>query len=227
MFPHSCRDLFSHLISRDRLAPNLNICHILDIANPLVGRFFAICAIFAIFAKFCQVRQSRQFRRNRHSPREHFCPPNWIARHLAKICHFRENRQNCHFLKGTHLASNWPFAWWRHFTTRTRILQRFAFMCKLRLLLLKPRWDYQIWTWKEKRKGSGLSSKMSPSCKWPIWIASAWRSFAIFAITCFPGHKLLFPLYTLEKDYMEYYIELNETLQTLFCKFPGQIIVVS
>ena len=97
MSPHSYRDLFSHLISRDRLAPNLNICHILDIANPLVGRFFVICAIFAIFAKFCHVRQSRQFRRNRHSPREHFCPPNLIARPLAKICHFRENRQNCHF----------------------------------------------------------------------------------------------------------------------------------
>ena len=114
--------------------------------------------------------------------------------------------------KGTLLASNWPFAWWRHFTTRTRILQRFVFLCKLRLLLLKPRWDYQIWIWKEKRKGCGRSSKIAPSCKWPIWIASPWRSFAIFAITCISGHKLLFPLYTLEKDYgILYWIDRNVT----------------
>ena len=180
MFPHSYRDLFSHLISRDCLAPNLNICHILDIANPLVWRFFAICAIFAIFAKCCHVRQSRQFRRNRHSPREHFCPPNWIARPLAKICHFRQNRRNLPLSKGTLLASNWPFAWWRHFTTRTRILQRFAFLCKLRLLLLKPRWDYQIWIWKEKRKGCGRSSKIAPSCKWPMEIFRHFRHYMHF-----------------------------------------------
>ena len=29
-------------------------------------------------------------------------------------------------------------------TTTARILQRFAFLCKLGLLLLKPHWDYQI-----------------------------------------------------------------------------------
>jgi len=29
------------------------------------------------------------------------------------------------------------------------------------------------------------------------------------------------------KKIMEYYIELTETLQTLFCKFPGQITVVT
>ena len=33
---------------------------------------------------------------------------------------------------------------WRHFTTTTRIFQGFAFVCKLRLLLFKPHWDYQI-----------------------------------------------------------------------------------
>ena len=32
---------------------------------------------------------------------------------------------------------NGPFAWWRHFTTMTRILQGFAFLCKLGLLLFK------------------------------------------------------------------------------------------
>ena len=36
-----------------------------------------------------------------------------------------------------------PFAWWRHFTTMTRILQGFAFLFKLRLLLFKPHWGYQ------------------------------------------------------------------------------------
>ena len=85
-----------------------------------------------------------------------------------------------------------PLVWWRHFTTMTRILQGFAFLCKLRLLLFKPRWDYQIWIWKEKPKDSGHSSKLLPSCKWPIWIVSPWRSFAIFAITYISGHKLLF-----------------------------------
>ena len=39
---------------------------------------------------------------------------------------------------------NRPFAWWRHFTTMTRILQGFAFFCKLGLLLFKPHWGYKI-----------------------------------------------------------------------------------
>ena len=33
---------------------------------------------------------------------------------------------------------NRPFARWRHFTTTTRILQGIAFLCKLRLLFIKP-----------------------------------------------------------------------------------------
>ena len=33
---------------------------------------------------------------------------------------------------------------WRHFATTTRIFQGIAFVCKLRLLLFKPHWDYQI-----------------------------------------------------------------------------------
>ena len=36
------------------------------------------------------------------------------------------------------------FERWRHFTTTTRIIQGFAFLCKLGLLLFKPQWDYQI-----------------------------------------------------------------------------------
>ena len=39
---------------------------------------------------------------------------------------------------------NRSFAWWRHFTTTTRILRVFPFLCKLSPLLFKPRWDYQI-----------------------------------------------------------------------------------
>ena len=42
------------------------------------------------------------------------------------------------------IAANRPFARWRHFTTTTRILQGFAFLFKLQLILLKPRWEYQI-----------------------------------------------------------------------------------
>ena len=38
---------------------------------------------------------------------------------------------------------NRPLARWRHFTA-TRILQGFAFLCKLGLLLFNPRWECQI-----------------------------------------------------------------------------------
>ena len=40
--------------------------------------------------------------------------------------------------------ANRPFAWWRHFTTMTRIVQVFSFLCKLGLLLFKPHCGYQI-----------------------------------------------------------------------------------
>ena len=39
---------------------------------------------------------------------------------------------------------NRPFARWRHFITKTRILQVIAFSCKLGLLLFKLHWDYKI-----------------------------------------------------------------------------------
>jgi len=58
-------------------------------------------------------------------------------------------------------SNNRPFAWWRHFTTMTRILQGFAFLCKLGLLLFKPHLNM-------KRKTKSRSSKMTPSCKWLI-----------------------------------------------------------
>ena len=64
---------------------------------------------------------------------------------------------------------NRPFARWRHLTTKTRILQGFALLCKLGVLLFKPRWDYQTWIWKENSKRIlVIISKMTPSCKWPI-----------------------------------------------------------
>ena len=204
MFPHSCRDLFSHLISRDRLAANLNICHILDIANPL---FCHLCHI----RHFCQILPcSPKSPISQKSPlaKGALLPSKLNRQTSSKNLPFSRKSPKLPLSKGTHLASNRPFAWWRHFTTRTRILQRFAFLCKLRLLLFKPRWDHQIWIWKEKRKGCGRSSKIAPSCKWPIWITSPWRSF----ITCISGHKLLFPLYTLEKDYgILYWIDRNVT----------------
>ena len=42
------------------------------------------------------------------------------------------------------IAPNRPFARWHHFTSTTRILQGFAFLCKLGLSLFKPHWDYKI-----------------------------------------------------------------------------------
>ena len=63
------------------------------------------------------------------------------------------------------------FTRWRHFTTSTRILQGIAFLCKLRLLLSKPHWGYQILKEKydkKKEKDSFLRRKITPSCKWPI-----------------------------------------------------------
>jgi len=49
----------------------------------------------------------------------------------------------------------------------TGILQGFAFLFKLAVLLLKPLWDYQI---KILRKNVKDSGKTTPSCKWPIEI---------------------------------------------------------
>ena len=54
------------------------------------------------------------------------------------------------------------------FTTATRILQGFPFLCKLRLLSVKSRWDYKFKYEKKNEKNSGRRSKMTPSSKWPI-----------------------------------------------------------
>ena len=55
-------------------------------------------------------------------------------------CKYCKNSKNNKFNK----FKNRPFARWRHFTTTTRILQGIAFLSKLRLLFMKPHWDYQI-----------------------------------------------------------------------------------
>ena len=55
----------------------------------------------------------------------------------------REKRDLYRKRKVTTLV-NRPFARWRHFTTTTRILQDFAFLCKLGLWLFKPHRDYKI-----------------------------------------------------------------------------------
>ena len=61
--------------------------------------------------------------------------------------------------------------WWCRFTTTTRILQLFAFLCKLGILLFKPHCDYQIKIWKKKQKEFGVCSKKTLLCKlWPIKI---------------------------------------------------------
>ena len=56
-----------------------------------------------------------------------------------------------------------PFVLWRQFITTTRIVQGFACLYKLRLLLFKPRWDYQFRCEKENEKDHGQSTKMTPN----------------------------------------------------------------
>ena len=52
----------------------------------------------------------------------------------------------------------------------TGILQSFAFLCKLAVLLLKPLWDYKIKILRKNVKDSGRRGKTTQSCKWPIEI---------------------------------------------------------
>ena len=70
-------------------------------------------------------------------------------------------------LQENHKENNRPFARWHHFTTTTRILQDFVFLCLFGLLLFYPHWDYQIQR-TENEMNSGLSSKKTPSFKWPF-----------------------------------------------------------
>jgi len=66
------------------------------------------------------------------------------------------------------ICDNCPFARWRRFTTATRMLQGFAFLCKLGLLLFNPRRISKFKYERKNEKYSGRSGKMTPSCKWPI-----------------------------------------------------------
>ena len=77
--------------------------------------------------------------------------PNWL--NLShRLDYFGERNGTCSEYKTINFKGNRPSAWWRHFTTMTRILQGFAFLCKLELLLFKAHWDYQILNLKEKTK---------------------------------------------------------------------------
>ena len=59
------------------------------------------------------------------------------------------------------------------FTTATRILKGFPFLCKLRHLNLSgiTKFKYE----KKSEKDSGRSSKMTPSCKWPFISFSGYK----------------------------------------------------
>ena len=88
------------------------------------------------------------------------CAENWVKRRPPK-----QSNNTVRINLGPVARANRLFARWRHFTTTTRILQGFALLCKLSLLLFKPRLDYQILIWKKSEKDSGLSSKVTVSCK--------------------------------------------------------------
>ena len=53
-------------------------------------------------------------------------------------------------------------------TIATRILQDFAFLCKLGLLLFKVSGITKLKHERKNLKNSGRSNKMTASCKWPI-----------------------------------------------------------
>ena len=106
--------------------------------------------------------------------------PNWLNSN-HRLDYVGERNGTCSEYKTINFKGNRPSAWWRHFTTMTRILQGFAFLCKLELLLFKAHWNYQILNLKRK-KNSGRSCKMTPSCKWPIWIRTGsfpWPRFSL------------------------------------------------
>ena len=65
-------------------------------------------------------------------------------------------------------SRNRPFARWHHFTTTTRILQGFAFLCKVGRLSFKPPGITKFKYERKNEKDSSCSSKMTPSCKCPI-----------------------------------------------------------
>ena len=97
--------------------------------------------------------------------------PNWLNSN-HRLDYVGERNGTCSEYKTISFKGNRPSAWWRHFTTMTRFLQGFAFLCKLELLLFiksslgLPNFKSE----RQNEKHSGRNSKMTPSCKWPIWI---------------------------------------------------------
>ena len=85
-----------------------------------------------------------------------------------------QNTKNPSNSTGRENCFNRPFARWHQFTTTTRILPGFAFLCKLRLLLLNPNGITKFKYERKNEKDSGGSSKMTPSCKWPIHLFAKW-----------------------------------------------------
>ena len=65
-------------------------------------------------------------------------------------------------------CSNRPFALRHHFTITTRILQDFAFLCKWGLCYSNLTGITKFKYERKNEKDSGRSSKITPSCKWPI-----------------------------------------------------------
>ena len=77
----------------------------------------------------------------------------------------------------------------------TRILQGFAFLYKLGLLLFKPHWGYQIYMYMKGKneKNSGRSSKMTPSCKCPFELFFISFLFTLFSLALNFSYKY-FPI---------------------------------
>ena len=74
---------------------------------------------------------------------------NWLAPNISDFIERNVTGSNpvevLNFLSGFLRNSiNRRYSRWRHFTTATKILQGFAFLCKLGLSLFKPLWDYKF-----------------------------------------------------------------------------------
>ena len=70
------------------------------------------------------------------------------------------------------LDANRPFAWWRHFTTTTRILQFAVFLCKLRPLFFTPQLKKVKTKWillvvvKHRHRENGLLGLLLVKPRW-------------------------------------------------------------
>ena len=86
---------------------------------------------------------------------------------------------------------NGTIAWWRHFSTITRILQ-FVFFFKLALLVFKPQQEWQTQIRKQKMKWIfGCCCQVSSSWKWSIERCQNWASTNLYHMTLI---QVSFPL---------------------------------